>query len=302
MTPVTAMLIMFSVLFPQKTWFLPDQPIMVTVKTDAAWDVVLTDFSGKVMDSTPWKDAPASNQPIDMKTKFPALSQPGTYVLYAVKAGQNVPSAPKDFLGTPLVIEVKQDTTGTAPPGVVVVKVEPLRYAVMTTDMGKLTCVFYYEAAPNTVDSFLSLSEGGFYDGSAFHRIVPDFVIQGGDPRWRDPKAAGTGGPGYSVNAEFNSHQHQPGVLSMARTSDPNSAGSQFFVCLDYAKTQQLDNQYTAFGKVVDGMDAVNKIAAVNVPDPSTGRPDNPPMIQKVEVLPVTADHNPYYGEIFGGK
>src|ERR1700683_2798486 len=146
MTPATAVLILFSVLIPQKTWFLPDQPINVTVKTDAAWDLVLTDFSGKVMDAKPWPTPPASNTPIDLKTKFAALTQPGTYILYAIASGHSVTTAPKDFLGTPLVIEVKQDQTGQAPPGVDVVKVEPLRYAVMTTDMGKLTCVFYYEA------------------------------------------------------------------------------------------------------------------------------------------------------------
>src|SRR5207249_132204 len=127
--------------------------------------------------------------------------------------------------------------------------------------------------------------------------IKPDFVIQGGDPR-----GDGTGGPGYFVNAEFNDRQHLEGVLSMSRGTDPNeaggalpraefanSAGSQFFVCLNYDNTRQLDKRYTAFGRVMDGMDAVKAIAAVPLADAAAGRPNDPPRILRVEVRAVTA-------------
>ena len=159
----------------------------------------------------------------------------------------------------------------------------------MTTAAGPMTMDFYYDSAPNTVDSFLRLSAEGYYDGLTFHRIVPGFVIQGGDP-----KGDGTGGPGFSVGAEFNDRQHLEGVLSMARASDPNSAGSQFFVCLDYAQTKHLDNQYTAFGKVVEGMDAVKKIAATPLADSENGKPASTQSITKAEVFVVTPGHNPY--------
>jgi cyclophilin family peptidyl-prolyl cis-trans isomerase len=167
--------------------------------------------------------------------------------------------------------------------------VQPLQYAVVQTKPGPITLVFYYDVAPNTVDSFLRLASGGYYDGLSFHRIVPGFVIQGGDP-----KGNGTGGPGYSLEAEFNDRKHLPGVLSMARAQDPNSAGSQFFICLDYEQTKQLDNKYTAFGQVTDGMNAVKEIAAARLKDPQQGVPEMPQVIENVTVKPVTAQENPY--------
>jgi cyclophilin family peptidyl-prolyl cis-trans isomerase len=159
----------------------------------------------------------------------------------------------------------------------------------MTTEQGPITYVFYCDVAPLTVESFLNLSRTGYYDGLTFHRIVPGFVIQGGDP-----KGDGTGGPGYSIPAEFNDRPHLEGVLSMARSNDPNSGGSQFFVCLDYNGTRQLDGKYTAFGRAVEGMDAVKKIAATPIADPQNGKPAKTQTITKVEVKPVTAAENPY--------
>lgn len=284
MQPVIGILVMFSVLIPQKTWFAPNQPLTVAVKSDNPIALTLTDLTGKTISKSN-----AVSGPVDLKQLFPAFALPGTYLVFA--------GSTTDFAGTPLVVEIKDGSTQGAPPGPMVTKIEPLRYAVMTTDYGKLTCVFYYDVAPNTVDNFLTLSEGGYYDGLTFHRIVPGFVIQGGDPR-----GDGTGGPGYTVAAEFNDHPHLEGVLSMARSSDPNSAGSQFFVCLDYSNTRHLDNQYTAFGKVVDGMDAVKKIAATPLADPQAGTPVKAPVIQKVEVLPVTKDANPYSAIFANGK
>ena len=119
----------------------------------------------------------------------------------------------------------------------------------------------YPEIAPNTVNNFISLINKGFYDGVIFHRVIPGFMIQGGDPQ-----GTGTGGPGYSIRGEFSSNRflnelkHTRGVLSMARTMDPNSAGSQFFIMHEDAP--HLDGQYAAFGKVIEGMEAVDKIAA----------------------------------------
>ena len=119
----------------------------------------------------------------------------------------------------------------------------------------------YPEVAPNTVNNFISLINKGFYDGVIFHRVIPGFMIQGGDPQ-----GTGTGGPGYCIRGEFTSNRflnelkHTRGVLSMARTMDPNSAGSQFFIMHEDAP--HLDGQYAAFGKVIEGMEAVDKIAA----------------------------------------
>jgi len=283
MQPLIGLLAMFSVLIPAKVWFSPDQALNVAVKSDSAITLVLTDFNGKQLGK-----APATGT-VDLKQLFGELKNPGTYIVYA--------GTPTDFAGTPLVVEVKEDGRPGVPPGPMVYKIEPLQFAEMTTDMGKLTCAFYYDVAPNAVDSFLSLADGGYYDGLIFHRIVPGFVIQGGDPR-----GDGTGGPGYSVVHEFNARPHSPGVLSMARGQDPDSAGSQFFVCLDYNQTQQLDGKYTAFGKVVDGMDVVKQIAAVPLADQQSGRPAKPPVIQKLQVISVTKDHNPYPALLGGAK
>jgi cyclophilin family peptidyl-prolyl cis-trans isomerase len=280
-TPLVSLIMsLFSVLMPTKMWYGPSQPITVHVDSATPTTLTLTKFDGTPVTSAAATDSPANEGTVDLKTIYPALNEPGTYVLFAVPKGKSV----SDFIGTPVVIEVLTEHGAVS-----TVRVEPLRYETMTTTDGPFTMAFYYDVAPNHVDSFLRLSSEGFYDGLTFHRILPGFVIQGGDP-----KGDGTGGPGYSVNAEFNDHKHLEGVLSMARSSDPNSAGSQFFVCLDYKSTVHLDNQYTAFGKVTEGMDAVKKIAATPLSDPQAGTPVTAPVIQKAEVFPVTPGHNPY--------
>jgi len=119
---------------------------------------------------------------------------------------------------------------------------------------GKITIEFYPKDAPNTVDNFIKLANKGFYNGLTFHRVEPGFVVQGGDPIGN-----GTGGPGYNIKAEFNSQQHKTGTLAMARSEHPDSAGSQFYICL--APQSYLDGKYTVFGQVVEGMDLVMKIA-----------------------------------------
>jgi peptidyl-prolyl cis-trans isomerase B (cyclophilin B) len=292
-----------SPLTPTKMWFAPNQPVTVDVKPGGEATLVLTDFNGKVLDPKGPADVVADKS-VDVRDLFQDVAAPGTYVLYLVKkaAAKDLAAAPTDFIGTPIVINVRQDLRPNAPPGVMVTRVEPLRFAVMHTTAGAITMAFYFDVAPNTADNFLRLAEEGFYNGLTFHRILPGFVIQGGDPR-----GDGTGGPGYRITAEFNRKAHLPGVLSMARSGDPaegdgspprpefaDSASSQFFVCLNYDNTRALDGKYTAFGEVTDGMDAVNKIAATPLADPRAGRPQQPPVIDRVEVKPVTSAQNPY--------
>jgi cyclophilin family peptidyl-prolyl cis-trans isomerase len=136
---------------------------------------------------------------------------------------------------------------------------------VIKTDKGDIVLEFYPDVAPVTVASFLHLARTGFYNGTRFHRVEPGFVIQGGDPKSKDPNATdvGTGGPGYYLPAEFNNRKHETGALAMARSSDPNSAGSQFYICL--APQPNLDGQYTVFGQVISGMNVVNSIAVGDV-------------------------------------
>ncbi len=281
-TPMMKMMMaLFSVVVPTKMWFAPAQPL--TVKVSAASTLVLTTFDGQPVKAAASADA-AAGATVDLKTVFPTLATPGTYVLFADPQGK---TSPADFAGTPVVVEVLANKEQGGPGGLMVVKMEPLQYVQMATTDGPMTMAMWYNVAPNTVDSFLRLAGQGYYDGVQFHRIIKGFMIQGGDPT-----GTGTGGPGYTVGQEFNPKPHQHGVLSMARTSDPNSAGSQFFICLDYAQTQQLDGKYTTFGQVVDGLPTVDKLGGT-----ATGaddRPTTPQTIDKAEVLPVTPGHNPY--------
>lgn len=140
----------------------------------------------------------------------------------------------------------------------------PKEVAVIKTTEGEMVVEFWSDVAPKTVENFKKLAKDGFYDGTAFHRIVKGFMIQGGDPKTKDPSAEGlygTGGPGYMIKAEFNSRKHVRGVLSMARSQQPDSAGSQFFICLEPASS--LDGKYTAFGKLIKGEDVLMKIGDI---------------------------------------
>jgi peptidyl-prolyl cis-trans isomerase B (cyclophilin B) len=165
--------------------------------------------------------------------------------------------------------------------------------AVIKTSAGEMVVEFWPEVAPGTVNNFKKLAREGFYDGTAFHRIVKGFMIQGGDPLTKDAKAEdrwGTGGPGYQVKAEFNNRPHIRGVLSMARAADPNSAGSQFFICLADAKF--LDNQYTAFGKVIKGDDVLGKIGETPVTASSGGEMSKPTTrvgVESVKIVPAAS-------------
>jgi peptidyl-prolyl cis-trans isomerase B (cyclophilin B) len=158
--------------------------------------------------------------------------------------------------------------------------------AVIKTTEGEMVLEFWPDVAPNTVENFKKLARKGFYDGTAFHRIIRGFMIQGGDPLTKDPSKEaqwGTGGPGYRINAEFNDRPHVRGVISMARSGDPNSAGSQFFIC--HGTASSLDRQYTAFGKLIRGDDVLEKIATAPVTRRGT---ENSKPTQRMGVISIT--------------
>lgn len=139
----------------------------------------------------------------------------------------------------------------------------PAGQAVIKTSYGELAVAFWPDVAPKTVENFRRLARDGFYDGTAFHRVMKGFMIQGGCPNTKRGATGtpGAGGPGWKLKAEFNDRPHVRGVLSMARAQDPDSAGSQFFIC--HGDARFLDRQYTAFGQVVNGLDVLDRIASV---------------------------------------
>lgn len=156
--------------------------------------------------------------------------------------------------------------------------------AVLDTTQGKIVFMFFPDVAPKTVENFKSLANKGFYDGTKFHRVIPGFMIQGGDPNSKDNDRTndGTGGSGTNVPAEFSMVDHKRGIVSMARSQDPNSASSQFFIVV--ADSPHLNEQYTAFGKVVSGMEVADKI--VNLPKDANDNPleANPSVIKSVKI------------------
>ncbi len=152
---------------------------------------------------------------------------------------------------------------------------------IINTNFGKISFKLLPDLAPETVRNFEKLAKEGFYDGTFFHRVIPEFMIQGGDPNTKGGEKStwGTGGPGYSIKAEFNSRSHLRGIVSMARSQDPDSAGSQFFIVT--ADSTFLDRQYTVFGEVIEGMEVADKI--VNLQRDSNDWPlDEAKMLQVV--------------------
>jgi len=162
----------------------------------------------------------------------------------------------------------------------------PAENAVIKTSYGEMTIAFWPDVAPKTVENFKKLASSGFYDGTAFHRIIKGFMIQGGCPNTKAGAngVPGTGGPGYQVKAEFNAKNHARGVISMARSAHPDSAGSQFFVC--HGDASFLDSKYTAFGELVAGGDVLDKIAGV--PTKSGGGGEKSTPIERVAVEKIT--------------
>ncbi len=154
---------------------------------------------------------------------------------------------------------------------------------VIETNKGTIKIKFFPDIAPKHVENFKKLAGSGFYDGTTFHRIIPGFMIQGGDPNSKDDDRSlhGTGGPDWSVDAEFNDTSHKRGIVSMARSQDPNSAGSQFFICV--ADSVFLDGQYTAWAEVIEGMDIADEIVSA---DRDTN--DNPN--ERIEMSKVTVE------------
>jgi cyclophilin family peptidyl-prolyl cis-trans isomerase len=165
----------------------------------------------------------------------------------------------------------------------------PSGAATITTNFGNIELEFYPQDAPKTVENFKQLANRGFYDGLIFHRIVPGFVIQGGDPNTREVNNKnkwGTGGPGWNIRAEFNKNKHSRGAVSMARSQDPHSAGSQFFIVLK--DSNFLDGQYTVFGRVISGMEnVVDKIAILK-----TDSRDAPIETDQAKIIKVTVGDN----------
>ena len=153
--------------------------------------------------------------------------------------------------------------------------------AIIKTSFGNIKFSLMSDIAPETVRNFSQLAKSGFYNGTLFHRVIPGFMIQGGDPNTKNPDKStwGQGGPGYNLKAEFNSRSHLRGIVSMARSSDPDSAGSQFFIVT--SDSTFLDRQYTVFGEVVNGMEVADEI--VNLPRDGNDCPD-----QQAKMLEVT--------------
>jgi len=159
---------------------------------------------------------------------------------------------------------------------------ESTELAVLETNLGRIVIEFKPDVAPGHVANFIKLAKSGFYDGVRFHRVIPGFMIQCGDPNTKSgPRSMhGTGGPGYEIDAEFNDITHDRGIVSMARKSDPNSAGSQFFIM--HAHRPQLDNQYTVFGEVVEGIAVVDAIADLPRDERDNPYDTNPAIIERV--------------------
>ncbi len=157
--------------------------------------------------------------------------------------------------------------------------------AIIETNHGKIVLNLLPDNAPETVRSFIKLAESKFYDGTLFHRVIPGFMIQGGDPNSKQPDKSkwGTGGPGFNLKAEFNSRSHLRGIVSMARSTDPDSAGSQFFIVTSDDNTTALDRKYTVFGEVIEGMEVADTIVNLE-------RDQNDCPLQDAKMIHVTTE------------
>ena len=274
----------FLCLFPLREWAAPSQPI--TLDLAQARQVTLHDFAAKPLATV---DATGV---VNLRELFPQLASSGTFIVTS-----SDPSA------APLVLQALPNPLRNAPPGPMVYRIRPLQLVILSTDSGEMTVALYYDVAPQSVDLFLRLAQQGFYDGLVFHRVVPNFLVQAGDPM-----GDGTASAGMNVPPEFSdSRPHLEGVLGIARATDPSEApgiaprpeyaatgGSQFYISLGSDAARQLDGRYTTFGRVIAGMDVLRTIAAGPLADAKTHRPATPVIIRSARVVPVTAANNPY--------
>ncbi len=288
---------------PVRTWVPPGMPVEVRVTADQPVTLVATSFVGGRLDAPEGVADAGPGDIVDATTIF-GFREAGAYLLYAVpRAVEGFEAVASDFIGTPLVVEVRGDDRPGAAAGPLVMRVVPLEFAAIDTGLGSMQLAFYYDSAPATVEHFTSLASGGFYDGLSFHRVVPGYLVQGGDPR-----GDGSGGPGYRVDAEFSERPFRLGSAALARLTDPierqgamprpvaaDSGGSQFFLTLDVPAedADRLNGRHTLFGRVVDGLDVLEALGEVPV-EPGTTTPIEPPLIRAVRIEPVTPEANPY--------
>lgn len=270
---------------PQQTYFAKDVPVIVTI--EEADGLLWMDPDGRVMSRT---DLDPGEVRLD--TLLPGLrnSRRLSYVQPLV-AGEPTGSAlviepllsPRRarFDEAEVTVRVERGS-----PTVNGIRVYPESLVRINTDQGEMTFRLRPDQAPNTVWNFRNLVQGGFYNGTSFHRIVADYIIQGGDPL-----ANGRGGPGYWIDFEESHLPHDFGILSMARRfDDPDSAGSQFFICLSRERTESLDGLFVAFGEMYDGADTIRALGAVET-DPVAERPLRLPVIRSADLIPAPPRH-----------
>ncbi len=255
-------------------------------------------FGGKAIAAKPVKHAHFVHGQVNLVRFFPQIENTGTYIL----TWKNATPLVIETLNNPgqsgaMLQQLKSEVAGMpkaqqaamlAQFKPVAIHLQALQYARIKTGLGTIDARFYYNVAPHTVENFIYLAHQRFYDGSNFHRIIKNFMIQGGDSVSNIRGRAGTGGPGYAVVQEFNDKPHVPGVLSMARSQPKDSAGSQFFIVTKASPS--LNGQYTAFGRVFKGMSVVYKIANTPVAPDSNGTVTGkkPPIIS-IRIRPATA-------------
>ena len=297
-----------QVLQAVREWVPAGRGVEVRYEGEGPAELALTSFAGAEVEAV-GEAAVEPGAVVDVTAVF-GRRPPGAWLLYAVEPGGD-PAA--GFLGTPLVLDVR---AGAGPGGAgaeaVVTRVVPMRYAELTVGQGEvaggaggtMTIALDYEASPHNVANFADLIASGFYDGLTLHRIVPGYLIQGGDPA-----GDGTGGPGYAVDAELGDRPFVFGTVAAARLTDPlerqgnaprpaaaDSAGSQFFLTLDVSdrSARYLRRRFSVLGRVIDGLDVLEALSSL--PTGPDGRPADPPVIGRFELKPVVQDANPQPG------
>ncbi|MFM1874140.1 MAG: hypothetical protein RL398_3562 [Planctomycetota bacterium] len=259
-----------------------DTEVPGALLTGVALDVKIGDGAGPRIDEAGkgGSVALAAGTRIERTVKMPA----GRFVPNADPSAFSVVSVQwRDLPGANCVFKIAPDTSKVDLDKINLATTE----VVLITNHGEMTVGFLPEKAPKTVRNFLELCKSGFYDGTKFHRVIRNFMIQGGDPLTKDDKMQsqwGTGGSGKNIDAEFNDTRHVRGVLSMARSNDPNSASSQFFVV--HKDSPHLDEKYTAFGNLVKGADTLDSIANTMCGGPQGSTPLQPVILHAAVILP----------------